>query len=162
MAAFWGLVLIEDGHPSLFCPQGLKTVVSYYYHRPFKGYCWIGISTLIMNSFNQIVHKMYLLLNKRYTQIDLKTGLAKRSQFTFLFSKKFRKYFILLPAFYLIMWLMKSPKSFEKIAILKIWQLVFFLGVKTYFGILPLKWCIFRHGKNWFSQIFPCNSYWSH
>ena len=27
-----------------------------------------------------------------------------------------RKYFIILPAFYLILWLMKSSKSFEKIA----------------------------------------------
>ena len=33
-----------------------------------------------------------------------------------------RKYFIFLLAFYLIMWLMKSLKTFEKIAILKIWQ----------------------------------------
>ena len=33
------------------------------------------------------------------------------------------------------MWLMKSSKSFEIIAIIKIWQLVFFLGVKTYFRI---------------------------
>ena len=30
----------------------------------------------------------------------------------FLFSKKFSKCFILSPAFYLIMWLMKSPKNF--------------------------------------------------
>ena len=44
----------------------------------------------------------------------------------FLFSKKFRKYLILLPAFYLIMWLMKLPKNFEKIAILKIGELVSF------------------------------------
>ena len=69
----------------------------------------------------------------------------------FLFSKKFRRYPILLLAFYLIMWHMKSPKSFEKIAILKIWKLVFFLGFKTYFGIPTLKWCIFRHEKNRFS-----------
>ena len=52
----------------------------------------------------------------------------------FLFGKKFHKCFILLPAFYLNIWLMKSPKSSEKIAILKIWQLVFFWGVKTHFG----------------------------
>ena len=44
----------------------------------------------------------------------------------FLFSKKFRKYLILLLAFYLIMWLMKLPKNFEKIAILKIGELVSF------------------------------------
>jgi len=32
----------------------------------------------------------------------------------------FRNYFISSPAFYLIIWLMASPKNFEKIAILKI------------------------------------------
>jgi hypothetical protein len=32
----------------------------------------------------------------------------------------FREWFILLPSFNLIMWLMKLPKNFEKIAILKI------------------------------------------
>ena len=42
--------------------------------------------------------------------------------------------FIILPAFYLIMWLMKLPKNFEKIAILKIGELVSFLGVKIQFG----------------------------
>ena len=52
----------------------------------------------------------------------------------FLFSKKFRKYIILLPAFYLIIWLMKLPKNFEKIAILKIGELVFSLGVKIQLG----------------------------
>ena len=37
--------------------------------------------------------------------------------------KSSKTYFICLPAFYLIMWLMISPKNFEKIAILKIQQL---------------------------------------
>ena len=58
-------------------------------------------------------------------------------------------------AFYLTLRLMKLPEKFKKIPILKTWQLVFFWGVKTYLGILPLKWCIFRHEKNWFSQILP-------
>ena len=49
---------------------------------------------------------------------------------------------ISLPEFYLIIWLMTSPKNFEKIPILKTWQLVFFWGIKTYFGILPQKWCM--------------------
>ena len=48
-----------------------------------------------------------------------------------LFSKKFRKWFILLTAFYLNMWLMKLPKKSEKIAISKIVELVSFWGVKT-------------------------------
>ena len=41
----------------------------------------------------------------------------------FLFMKSSKAHFIFLPAFYLIMWLMISPKNFEKIAILKIQQL---------------------------------------
>ena len=53
----------------------------------------------------------------------------------FLLIKSSEKHFISLPAFYLIMWLMISPKNFEKIVILKIWQLVFFWGAKTDFGM---------------------------
>ena len=86
------------------------------------------------------------------TTVISKKILVKSSENNLIFS----------PAFYLIIWLMTSPKIFLKIPILKIWQLVFFGGVKTYFGILPLKWGIFRHGKNWFSLIFPRTSYWSH
>ena len=37
----------------------------------------------------------------------------------FYLVKMFRKYLILLHPFYLIMWLMKSTKNFEKIAIWK-------------------------------------------
>ena len=55
--------------------------------------------------------------------------------------------FIFSPVFYLIMCLMKAPKNFEKIAILKTQELVSFWGVKTHFGKLALKWCIFRHEK---------------
>ena len=44
----------------------------------------------------------------------------------FYLVKSSKKYLILLPAFCLIMWLMKLPKNFEKIAILKIGELVSF------------------------------------
>jgi hypothetical protein len=47
--------------------------------------------------------------------------------------------FIFLPAFYLIMSLMKALKNFENIAILKTQELVSFLGAKTHFGKLALK-----------------------
>ena len=46
-------------------------------------------------------------------------------------------------------------QKFEKIAILKKGELVSFWGVKTYFSILPLKWCIFRHGKIEFHKYCP-------
>ena len=62
--------------------------------------------------------------------------------------------FILVPAFYLIMCLMKAPKNFEKIAILKIWELVSLGGGKTHFGKLALKWCIFRHEEIFFNQYY--------
>ena len=47
--------------------------------------------------------------------------------------------FILVLAFYLTMCLMKAPKNFEKIAILKICELVSLRGRKTHFGKLALK-----------------------
>ena len=52
---------------------------------------------------------------KKYTKWD-SICLIKSSEIVFIF----------IPAFYLIIWLMTSPKNFEKIAILKIWQLFFF------------------------------------
>ena len=49
---------------------------------------------------------------------------------------------------------MKAQKNFEKITILKIWELVFLGDVKTHFGKLAMKWCIFRHDKKYFNQYF--------
>ena len=71
----------------------------------------------------------------------------------FLLMKSSKKYSIFSCACYLIIWLMISPKSLKKKGVLKIWQLVFLRGVKTHFGKLPLKWCIFIHEKK---KIF-CN-----
>ena len=53
--------------------------------------------------------------------------------------KSSKNNFIFLPAFYLIMYIMKAPIFFEKIAILKTQELVSFLGAKTHFGTLALK-----------------------
>ena len=61
--------------------------------------------------------------------------------------EKFRNYFISLPAYFIIMWLMRSPKNFENIANLKKWRLISIWGSKTHFGKTPLKLCIFRHEK---------------
>ena len=52
----------------------------------------------------------------------------------------------------------ESKRILKKYPFLKIWQLVFFWGLKTYFGNWTLKLCIFRHGKNCFSQILPSNT----
>ena len=76
-----------------------------------------------------ILAKNILLL--KYTPIH--------NKWQFFFSKNslmknWKKYLIFSPAFYPIMCLMKSSKNFEKIAVLKIWQLVSFWGVKIHFG----------------------------
>ena len=71
-----------------------------------------------------------------------------------LLMKSLKKYFIFLPAFYLVLCLMEAPKNFWKIVILKRGELVSFWGVKNHFGKLPMKWCIFRHNKIW---LLCCN-----
>ena len=80
----------------------------------------------------------------------------------FLLMKSSKKIFIFSSACCLIIWFMISPKNFEKKGILKIWQQVFLRGVKTHFGKLLLKWCIFIHEKKRFSTILPSNNYYSY
>ena len=63
-----------------------------------------------------------------------------------LSGETFWNYFILLPAYNLIMWLLTAPNNFEKNSHLKTWELVFFWGVKTHFGKIPL--------KSWFLKQF--------
>jgi hypothetical protein len=64
--------------------------------------------------------------------------------------KSSKNNFIFLPVYYLIMCLMKDPKNFEKIAILKLWELVSLGGAKTHFGEMALKWCNSGMKKNVF------------
>ena len=71
--------------------------------------------------------------------------------------KSSKNYFIFLPAFYLVMCLMKDPKNFWRIVILKTRELVSFWGVKTHFGKLHMNWCNFRHNKIWLQSILCCN-----
>ena len=54
----------------------------------------------IGNEKQPSILQVYNLARKQIISKLLKTGLAKRSQFTFLFGKKFRKYLILLPAIF--------------------------------------------------------------
>ena len=63
---------------------------------------------------------------KNNTNLNPIFCLVKSSKIDFIFS----------PALHLIIWVLILTKKFEKIAILKIWQMVFFRGVKTYFGVL--------------------------
>ena len=58
-----------------------------------------------------------------------------------------RNNFIFLSAFSMIVRAMTATESFEKIPILKIWQLVFFWGIKTY---LMWKYILnWLENKNW-------------
>ena len=57
-------------------------------------------------------------LSARYSLMRKKYDWSKLKNFI---NEKFRNYSLFLSAFYLIMWLMKWPKTFEKIAILKKW-----------------------------------------
>ena len=74
------------------------------------------------NGFKSILKEQHI--NKTL----LKTGLLKSPQFSFqfFFVKSSENILIFLPAFYLIMWFMKSPKKIDQIAILKIGQLISF------------------------------------
>ena len=94
-----------------------------------------------------IVHKLRSV--KKETKLNQGFCLIKSSEIIFIF----------LTEFYMILWLMTSLNNFEKILILKTWRLFFFWGIKTCFGILPLKWCFLRHEKiNIWTKI--CHSFW--
>ena len=73
---------------------------------------------------SKIVIDNYSLSAFKWHKSNIKNLLMKSSDIVFIF----------LPAFYLVIWLMTSPKNFEKMSILKIWQLVFFWCVETHFG----------------------------
>ena len=88
---------------------------------------WMGSSSI----FNKVT-KGHLVWFWKKNPLDFDTdetikglGTRKGHKTTFKFfacENLFKNDFILLPAFYLIMWLIKSSKNFEKIAILKIFN----------------------------------------
>ena len=61
---------------------------------------------------------------KQFCFIVLSEKIDTKSYSKIVLVKGSENNFIFLPVFYLIMWLMKAPKSFGKIVILKIWELV--------------------------------------
>ena len=81
------------------------------------------------------------------SHIDLCIKRETKLASEFLLVKSSENNFISLPAYYLIIWLMKAKKNFAKLAILKTGGLVSFWGVKIHFDKTPLKWCIFRQDK---------------
>ena len=92
---------------------------------------------LVPNNFRKLWFSPKLWSEMNRTKVSHKISLMKSSG----------NHFIFLPVFYLITWVMKASKDFGKIAILKIWELISSGDVKTHFGKLALKWCIFRHEK---------------
>ena len=145
-------------HPCFKVIQNRYLIASYCSHctssskeieKPdFKsGLKLINISFLIGSSLCCHLHKLCLV--KKDTKLNQVYFLIKSSEIILIF----------LPRFYLIISLMTSPKNFVKLPILKTWNLVFFGGIKTYFGIIPLKWCFFKHEEiNVWTKI--CHSFW--
>ena len=126
----------SDGQQSIVC----KTIIISVFEFWFLACKFLKNTAYIFSKICPIII-IYSLNTYKCHKSNIKILLMKSSEIVFIF----------LPAFYLIKWLIIFPKNFEKISILKIWQLVFFWGVKLYFGKFLLKCCIFRLGKIWFS-----------
>ena len=58
---------------------------------------------------------------------------------------KIQKLFYFFTCIFLMRWLMRPSKNFEKGAILHVSEMVSFWGGNMHFGKTPLKLCIFRH-----------------
>ena len=97
-----------------------------------------------------------------FSNIDPCTKNMTQVNWKFLLMKSSKKYSIFLPAFYPIMLLMTSPKNFEKIAILKIWQL--FSSELSKLTLANYHWNKAFSGmtKIDFHQYCPRNSYCAH
>ena len=126
--------------------------------KALKNYIYAFWCTILQKQLSRWVENIFAWFWHKVCPIENNTNL--NSIFCLIKSSKID--FIFLPAFYLIMWLMTSAKNFEKIAILKKCQLVFYWGVKTYFGEIPLKFFIFRHEIFCLHQYPLSNSYCSH
>ena len=72
--------------------------------------------------------RMYRLVRKKYDSFKLKIFINEK------FWKMFHFFTCILPD-YVAHDVMKSQNNFEKIAILKIWELFSFWGAKTHFGV---------------------------
>ena len=68
-----------------------------------------------------------------------------KSLFKNVIYEKFRKWFYFFTCILRDYVPHESSKELKKIVIFKTQELVSFWGVKTHFGKLPMKWCIFRH-----------------
>ena len=121
----------------------------------------IGFKNLVLASgylFSDMAHfaAIFLRKNKSTSEINSDWKRIRQKYYQFFINEKFKKNFICLPVFYLLMCLMKPSKNFEKISIFEMWQLVSFWGVKIHFGEIPLKRYIFRNVFFcFFSPILP-------
>ena len=139
-SSYWNDIIVTGLLPLiLLCYMNLRVFVKikvnintykfiYCIFNVFSLDYWINISSTVHCQFylpngqqikGQLISEhIYAVLNLKFemkmTKIYLKILLMKSS----------RNNFIFLPVFYLIMCLMKAPKNFEKIVILKIWELM--------------------------------------
>ena len=130
---------------SPFCP--INTLL-----REFKVHIFWEGHTFLRNLHGRFFLRSIDPCTKNMTQVNWKILLMKSS----------KKYSIFLPAFYPIMLLMTSPKNFEKIAILKIWQL--FSSELSKLTSANYHWNKAFSGmtKIDFHQYCPQNSYCAH
>ena len=109
-------------------------------HKYQLGKSWLKTNKecdFFLESENWIKSRVFSILAPKASSFLFIDSYSKRMSqkcYQFFINEKLKNWLIFSPVFYPIMCLMKSPKNFEKIAILKIWQLVSFWGVKTHFG----------------------------
>ena len=126
-----------------------------------KEHCYFYVPAVILSSYVYF-HKLFVLKTQVYCKLfiiqpKLRSEMNRtKVSHKISLMKSSGNHFIFLPVFYLITWVMKALKNFGKIGILKLWELIYLGEVKTHFGKLALKWCIFRHEKkylNWYYVI---------
>ena len=114
-----------------------------FHFKSFLGYT----SPYCAASTNTICCLLLLFPNYRLVRKKYDSNIFKN----IIIREKFRNQLKFLSVFYHIMCLMKAFRSFGKIAILKIWELVSYCGVKTHFGKLPLEMMHFQPWKKMFN-----------
>ena len=145
----WHLKITQHSQQTSKQRTFLKERVKKWQNNTFASNVYICVLVFIINQHNGWKVLIYEIQIKKVHYPSTSFLKGRRTRVTALV-KSSENCFILVPVFYLIMCLMKALKNFEKIAILKIWELVSLGGGKTHFGKLALKWCIFRHEEFFF------------
>ena len=106
----------------------------------FKYQIWVFVTQLLVLILDKAWRHVQNTEKEKCKQNILRFDSKDTIYFIIFYQLKVQRInFIFFPAFYLIICLMKATKNFEKIAILKIWEPIFYCGVKIHFGKLPLE-----------------------